>query len=104
MRTKNEVLEIVSTESPCFFTHLILTRPRIPTRPATVNHSYCFLFFILFPNIRGTRLLFPFFILFSRKKKLIGVMDGVTQKEILWCSRDIDAQNKGKLIGMIDDT
>jgi hypothetical protein len=31
---KKLVLEIVSTESSCFFTHPILTHPRVPTRPA----------------------------------------------------------------------
>jgi hypothetical protein len=30
-----------------------------------------------------TRMLFPLFILFSRKEKLIGVIDGMTQKGIL---------------------
>jgi hypothetical protein len=43
--------------------------------------------------------LFPLFILFSRKKKLIGVIDGMTQKE-----RDIDVPSKRKLIGVTDDT
>jgi hypothetical protein len=40
-----------------------------------------------------TRLLFPLFILFSRKEKLIGVIDSMTQKE-----QNIDEQIKVKLI------
>jgi hypothetical protein len=43
--------------------------------------------------------LFPFFILFSRKEKLVGVIDGMTQKK-----RDIYVQSNGKLIGVIDNT
>jgi hypothetical protein len=43
--------------------------------------------------------LFPLFIPFSRKEKLIDVIDGMTQKE-----RYIDVQSKEKLIGVIDDS
>jgi hypothetical protein len=65
-----------------------------------------FPFFFLFSNVGGSRLLFPFFINFSRKEKLIDLIDGKTQRK---CSgtqnkRDIDVQSKGKLIGVIDAT
>jgi hypothetical protein len=46
-----------------------------------------------------TRLLFPLFILFSRKEKLIGVIDSMIQKE-----QNIDKQIKVKLIIVIDDS
>jgi hypothetical protein len=58
-----------------FLTHPILTHPRVPTRPV---FSKC---------QRQSQLLFPFFILFSRKEKLIGVIDDMTQKEILRYSK-----------------
>jgi hypothetical protein len=78
---KKELLGIVSTESLCFFTHPMLTHPRVPTWPGPVNHGYCFLSSFSFSKRqRQLRLLFPFFILFSRKEKLIGMIDGMTQK------------------------
>jgi hypothetical protein len=43
--------------------------------------------------------LFPLFILFSRKEKLIGVIDSMIQKE-----QNIDKQIKVKLIIVIDDS
>jgi hypothetical protein len=47
---------------------------------------------------------FPLFIIFSRKEKLIGVIDCMTQKEILRNSKEryIYVQSKEKLIGVID--
>jgi hypothetical protein len=53
-----------------FFTHPILTRPRVPARPAPINHGYCFLSSFFFQTLKAITVVVSFLHSFLNEREI----------------------------------